>query len=174
VPGPSQRRQQGRWIGHGAEILDRVGDCVAGRDHHLEERKGEVDQHDAHQQPGEQDASGVLAAQAVAPHDPVRGPHRDQDESTVGHELDLWFETLNRDVGDEIVAGLEICGAEDEAEPHLEQQAHAVVQQSDDDLFRVREGPKEIDQLGEPDDEGLEVHAMLSGRLRSAPSSSGC
>ncbi len=82
-----------------------------------------------------------MAAEAVAPHDSVRSPHRDQHESTVGHELDLGFETLNRDVGDEIVAGLEIRGAEDKAKPHLEQQAYAVVEQSDDDLFRVRKGP---------------------------------
>src|SRR6202521_1089535 len=154
-----QRRPPRRWIAHGAEALDRQTERVTDGDDYLEQRKGEIDEHHAHEQPGQQNASRVLAAQTVAPHDSIASPDDDHHEGCVRHELDLRLEPLNGHVIDEVAAGLEIGGGEDEAEPHLEQQSDAVVQQRANDLFRMRERPQQVDQLRDPDDEGLEVHA---------------
>src|SRR4029077_604143 len=103
---------------------------IARIDSHLKQRQGKVDKNDAHQEARQQDAGGVLAPQAVAPHDPVRGPKRNQRERGAGDKLNLGLEEPDRSHVDEWTAlSLYIGGAEDEVRPDIQQLSNTVIEQ---------------------------------------------
>ena len=79
----------------------------------------------------------VLSEETVAPHDSVGRPQRDQDQGCIGDELNLRLEPLDGHVVDEVAAGLEVGGGEDELEPDVQEQTDAVLEDLGQDQVRM-------------------------------------
>jgi hypothetical protein len=57
----------------------------------------------------------------------MRAVYGHQDKRCVGHELNLWFKAMDRNVGDEVVTSFEVSGAQNKSVPHLVHLSEALV-----------------------------------------------
>src|SRR5260370_6579452 len=146
----------------GPERVNDAAHHIAGVDQRLDKGEREVDKDREYEKARQQDARGVQAAEAVAPHDPVRGPDRHQRQRRVDDYLDLGFERLDGRVGSEITSRFEIGCLQDESKPDVEDQPHAVLQHRPDNEVWVSERKKDVGDPCDLNDEALELRQYLS------------